>query len=412
MSYSEAFEAMFEKVAHEYPFTADKNIDWGIIKEKYLPGLARVSDDEEFYKFLHDFIQEIPDAHVGMPVDGQVFFDTFGGSIGLVLAELSDKSVIVTNVIPDSPAAKAGIQPGAEITSWNDMPVTAAIDAVVPYFGPYSTQHHRRLEQVIFLTRAPAGTNINLNYRNPGAPQAKDVRLKTETEYDSLFASLPELSKDPVLPPVEGQILDDSGLGYIRVNTFSADYSLMASLWDHFISDMISQEVSGIIIDLRVNSGGSGSLALDFAGYFFDRDSILFGSLYYNENTGNFEKSGLPAHLRPGPKFFEGPIGILVSPYCISACESFAYALSLSEHATVVGHFPSAGAFGEVGRGQYQLPADITMQFPTGRHETPDGELLLEGIGVEPDIVVPVTAQSALGQIDAVLDAAVNAINK
>jgi C-terminal processing protease CtpA/Prc len=47
------------------------------------------------------------------------------------------------------------------------------------------------------------------------------------------------------------------------------------------------------------------------------------------------------------------------------------------------------------------------MQFPTGRHETPDGQLVIEGVGVLPDITVPVTEASALGQEDTLLDAAV-----
>ena len=48
------------------------------------------------------------------------------------------------------------------------------------------------------------------------------------------------------------------------------------------------------------------------------------------------------------------------------------------------------------------------MQFPTGRPETLDGELLIEGRGVPLDITVPVTEQSALGLVDAVMDAAVD----
>ena len=82
--------------------------------------------------------------------------------------------------------------------------------------------------------------------------------------------------------------------------------------------------------------------------------------------------------------------------------------MSHDERATVIGHYPTAGAFGEVGRGQYSLPGDISAQFPTGRPLTIDGEVLIEGIGVQPDIVVPVTYESALGLEDAVLQAAID----
>lgn len=84
--------------------------------------------------------------------------------------------------------------------------------------------------------------------------------------------------------------------------------------------------------------------------------------------------------------------------------------LSLKDDATIIGHFPTSGAFGEVGRGQYDLPADLSMQFPTGRSETLEGNLLLEGTGVIPEITVPVTEDSALGRVDAVLEAAIKAL--
>jgi C-terminal processing protease CtpA/Prc len=50
------------------------------------------------------------------------------------------------------------------------------------------------------------------------------------------------------------------------------------------------------------------------------------------------------------------------------------------------------------------------MQFPTGRSITPDGKLVIEGVGVVPDVLVPVTADSALGKVDAVLQAAIQAV--
>jgi C-terminal processing protease CtpA/Prc len=84
--------------------------------------------------------------------------------------------------------------------------------------------------------------------------------------------------------------------------------------------------------------------------------------------------------------------------------------MTLNDRAIVVGHTPSAGAYGEVGRGQYTLPGEIDLQFPTGRPETPDGDLLIEGVGVVPHIVVPVTYESATGLVDTVLEAAEDAL--
>ena len=409
-SYVDAFNALIDKISREYPFTKEKGLDWQAIRAKYAPLAAQAQDTESFYKVLHDFTQDIPDGHVGVQVDGKVLLAEAGGGFGLYLTELSDSRVIVAKVFPDSPGDKAGIQAGAEILTWDGKPVSDAIYAVKPYFGPYSTDYSRRLGQVLFLTRVPPGTTVQATFRNPGSSTQQDASMKSVVEYDSLIAGLPELNQDKLAVPVEGHILEDSGLGYIRVNTFLEDDSLEARLWEHFIKGLIDNKVPGLIIDLRSNPGGNGELATEFAGYFFDKDITLFQSYYYNEISGTFEKSGLPVKIEPAPMLYDGPIAVLVSPNCVSACEGFAYALSQGGRSIIVGHYPTAGAYGEVGRGQYTMPGDLKMQFPTGRSETLDGKLVIEGKGVPLDITVPVTEASALGKEDAVLDAAAKAL--
>jgi C-terminal processing protease CtpA/Prc len=411
MSYADAFKAMVDKVEREYPFTREKRVTWQALYNEYAPAVADASNAKEFYKILHDFTQQIPDGHVGVQINGEAFLEAHGGGFGLVITELSDRRVIATKVLPNSPAESSGIQPGAEILTWNGVPIYDAITMVAPYFGPFSTEHTQRLGQVLFLTHVPPDMQVQMSFVNPGG-FAQEVSMRAIVEIQSLLAGVPELSKDQLQVPVEGSVLDDSGLGYVRVNTFSEDYSLIAHLWDHFIKSLIDNKVPGLIIDLRANSGGSGQLALNFASYFFDEDFVLYQSLYYSEISNAFDVSGLPAKIEPGPLYYEGPIAVLVSPNCVSACEGLAYALHQGNRTTILGNYPTAGAFGEVGRGQYKLPDDITLQFPTGRHQTPDGKLVIEGVGVVPDIIVPVTEASALGQEDALLDAAIQALQE
>jgi carboxyl-terminal processing protease len=204
--------------------------------------------------------------------------------------------------------------------------------------------------------------------------------------------------------------LEDSGLGYLKISTFSDDYNLLASSWDNYIRRLNENEVPGLIIDLRDNSGGAMDLALSFAGYFFDEEIPLYDGYYYSDESGKFESDESPAIMNPAPFQFDGPVAVLVRPYCVSACEGFAYALTQDDRSIIVGSFPTAGAFGEVGRGQYNMPDELSMQFPTGRPLSPEGEVLIEGVGVIPDVTVPVTAEGALGQGDPVLEAAVDAL--
>ena len=411
LSYSDAFQSLYEKASREYPFTDDKGVDWQALYDQYAPQVAAARDDQDFYRALRDFSHEIPDGHIGVSLDGEVFFNEAGGSFGLVLAELSDGRVIVTEVLEGTPASAVDIAVGAEIIAWNGQPVSEAIDTINPYFGPFSTDHGRRIEQVNFLTRVAPDTRVTILIRNPENAQEQEVTLTATVEYDSLFRSIPSLNEDELALPVEGVVLDESGLGYMRISTFSADYNMMANLWDYYLTTLIDEEIPGLIIDLRANGGGSSGMAHNFAGYFVEDEFDLYRRLYYNDNLGEFEATEHPIKIKPGPLFYDGKIALLVSPNCVSACEGFVHALQQTGRVTVIGHYPTAGAFGEVGRGQYSLPGDYSMQFPTGRPETMEGELLIEGTGISPDILVPVTEESALGIIDALLEAAINELS-
>jgi carboxyl-terminal processing protease len=412
LNYTDAFETMFQKVSKEYPFTVEKGINWQALHDEFAPKVAAAKDAHAFYLAIRAFALAIPDEHVGPPVNSQDFLSQYGGGFGLVAAELSDGKVIAAKVLPDLPAQKAGIQPGAELITWNKQPVEAAIHAIVPYFNPFSTDNARRVQQVAFLTRTAPNTKVEISFRNPNSSQTQNVTLTAEPEIDSLLLAIPDLNQDPVDLPVEGHILSDSGLGYIIIRTFNSDDNLMARLWEYYLKGMIDQKVSGVIIDIRDNGGGNGQLALDFAGYFFDKTIDLYHTAYYNERTGKFEFTPGMQQIDPGDLQYSGPVAILISPDCVSACEGFAAAMKTNNRSIAVGNYPTAGAFGEVGRGQYKLPDGFTLQFPTGRSETPGGQLFLEGKGITPDITVPVTSDSVLSKTDTVLDAAVQALLK
>ncbi len=408
MSYTDAFAALYDQVSREYPFTEDKNIDWQVLYDEFAPRVAGVTNDADYYRVIRDFAFRIPDGHVGGLFNQEVFFEERGGGFGLLMEELSDGRVLVTDVLPDTVAAQAGIEVGAKILEWDGQSIGEAITGADPYvFGSYSTEHAKRQDQIIYLTRMPVGTQISIRYQNPGgAPE--EITLVAELEVDSLLQAILPPEENLNLP-VEGQILP-SGFGYIKISSFLDDTNLTARIWERYVEQLIDNDVPGLILDLRYNGGGSGGLAIDFAGYFFDKEIILSQHAYYNDETEKFEYGELPARIEPAPLLYAGPIAVLVSPNCVSACEGFAYSVSLGDRAVIVGHFPTAGAYGEVGRGQYSLPGDLDLQIPAGRPETPEGQLLIEGTGVVPDIVVPVTEDEVLGRSDPVLDAAIEAL--
>jgi C-terminal processing protease CtpA/Prc len=411
MDYAQAFSALFDKVSREYPFTEEKGIDWEALKAEFSPRFEAANNEEDFYKALKDFTMQIPDGHVNVTLNADVFYEKYGGGFGMMVDQLSDGRVIVTDILVDSPADDAGIEIGAEIIAWDDKLVNEVIEQTVPFFGPYSTESTKRVNQVNFFMRVKPDQTVEIRFKNPGEANPQQTSLRAEVEYDTLLRSFPNADLTEVSLPLDGEIFEDTRIGYLRISTFSDDYQLMARLWDHYIQGFIDEEVEGLIIDLRQNGGGAMGVAMDFAGYFFDEDIPLYQSYYYSERTGGFEKMPSTTDIEPAPKYFEGDVVVLVSPDCVSACEGFAYAMQYDGRSTIIGHYPTAGAFGEVGRGQYELPDDIKMQFPTGLPESlEDGSVVIEGVGVVPDITVPVTIESALGELDALLEEAIEVI--
>jgi C-terminal processing protease CtpA/Prc len=257
------------------------------------------------------------------------------------------------------------------------------------------------LDQLIFLTRYPVSTEITITFTNPGGTPT-DVAMRAPQELDSYFETFTEY--DPIELPIEAETLE-SGFGYIKINTFGDDMNLMAQVWERHIENIIDAGTPGLI--LRFNGGGFSGLALNFVSYFFDENIIVAKHSSYNDLLGEWEYSDYPTEIEPAPSYYDGPIVVLISPHCVSACEGFSYWLTQNGRATIIGYAGTAGAYGGVGSGQYAMPGDIEMQFPTNRSETPDGDLIIEGVGVLPDVVVPLTYEDALGKADTLLDKAV-----
>jgi len=406
MSYSEAFDAMFAKVRIEYAFNGieGKQPDWDALYAELLPRIQAAEqsrDSQAYFQALQYFTYAFRDGHVS--VSSERFRDfawkPASGGYGLSIRELDDGQVISAYVLRGGPADQAGIQTGAVITSVNGEPVLDAISKVQPLSAPHSTDFARRFDQARFLMRAAPGTFTTIGYINPGENE-KTATLQAIDEVYSYIATSQYFYYNPYAPPVEYWFLQ-SGIGYVRINSNSDDLNLTIRLFERALKTFHENNAAGLIIDMRQNSGGA---PLGLAGY-LTKDEISLGSLeYFNERTGKFEPRGKESKVRPNQNQYTFErIALLVDQTCYSACEIEAYAFSQVRGMRVIGHFPTAGVEAEVARGQYKLPEDITVRVPTGRFVLPDGSIFLEGVGVEPTIRLPVTAESVLAQNDYVL---------
>lgn len=419
LSYTAAFDAMLKKFRNEYAFTEYKHIDWDAEAAKYRPAFASAeaaTDPHAYALALRDFLWSIPDSHVGSDtslLDDDFAHDTSGG-LGLALGETDDGHVIVDFLTEGGPAAKAGIQLGAEVTDLGGRPIDAILAATVPWSSPFSNVTIARLQQLRYATRFPLDTKtVGITYTNPGVA-TKTATLDVVDEQDSLRASSFFANASPTALPVEFSVLP-SGLGYVKITGFADNELLTIQLWERAIRYMNDNGVPGLVIDMRINSGGSGWLANQMAAYFFDDRTIAGLTERYNEAIGKFfrDPDGESEMIPPAEALrYHGPVAVMVGPACVSACEFFSYAMTLKDRATVVGHYSSDGAGGSVE--QFAMPEGIFVQMTIGRELDAAGNIHLEGKGVVPDHHVPVTVESLLGEArgdDVVLNATEQVLN-
>lgn len=132
----------------------------------------------------------------------------------------------------------------------------------------------------------------------------------------------------------------------------------------------------GVILDLRDNSGGLLDEAVAVASVFLDGGPVV-----------SYERRGKPPQTLDA---FTGgdvstPLVVLVNPSTASAAEVVASALQDRNRAVVVGTRT-------YGKGSVQEPSTLSdgsaLELTVGRYLTPAGRSL-DGVGVEPDVVVP-----------------------
>jgi C-terminal processing protease CtpA/Prc len=365
---------------------------------------------------LRDFINSIPDTHLGLDTSllDRDFADASIGGLGLAMTETDDGRFVVDYLTPDGPAEAAGVDWGAVILAINSLPTADAVESAVALTGPFSNPIVERLHKVAFAVRFPrTATTASLTYRNPtGQEQTKVITLAAE--YDSLRHAL-STGGSPTDLPVEYRVLP-SGLGYIAINSFSDNDVLSIQVYERAIRFFKENRVPAVIIDMRHNGGGSGWLANQMAAYFFSQEIETGYVEHYDPTIGDFfAEPGEKTPMIPPPADlqFTGPVAVLVGPGCASACEFFSYDMTINGRADIVGQYPSEGAGGSIER--FLMPESIQVQITTGRALDVNGNIHIEGKGVVPTDKVPVSFATLMAEHngeDPVLAAAENALGQ
>jgi C-terminal processing protease CtpA/Prc len=418
-SYTDAFNAMFSIVKEQYAFNgiAGKAPDWDTLYSQIYPRIQDAEKNKDataFYTAMRDFTFAFKDGHTGLSdgnIETQVFSDATSGGYGFAIQELDDGTVVVVYVSSGGPADQAGMKVGAKVTQFNGQAISDAIGAAPDLSEPHSMEIAHRYQQARYLLRAKVGDKATVTFQNSGAAVTTST-LTAIAERDSFNYTSIYKGYDQNALPVESQILDtpDGTIGYVKINSNYDDLNLIIRLFQRALKTFSDNQVNGLIIDMRVNSGGAN---LGLAGFLTNKEIPMGQLQYYSTTTKNFESEGPQDRVLPNVEQYTFPKeALLVGQGCASACELEAYGFSKVPGMIVVGQYPTGGVEAEVARGQFSMPEGITLQVPTGRFVNSDGSLFLEGVGVQPTLTVPVDETTVFATDDPVLKAAEAAVLK
>jgi hypothetical protein len=170
----------------------------------------------------------------------------------------------------------------------------------------------------------------------------------------------------------------DGNIGYLKLNYFSSIKGTETA-----ISAMaFLSNADAIIIDLRENGGGEGISFL--STYFFPPGEVELSGAYFRESASVKRSWTLP--YVPGKLLPNVDLYILTSSRTFSAAEDFTYSLQQLKRAKVVGERTKGGAHPV---DVLIVKNDILTQVSIGRSINPISMTNWEGVGIQPNVMVP-----------------------
>ncbi len=345
------------------PVPEDLAIIWEtyrLLQQEYVDG-SEIDPQAMSEAAVRAMLDELGDRYTSyinpetFAVERQGFQGNFEG-IGAQVEMAPDRSVvIITAPLDDSPAEKAGIRPGDKILAVNGEDARGW--SVI---------------QAVNKIRGERGTPVTLTVEHLGSAIPVDITIVRDT-IDQ--------------PSVRARMLnpEDGPYGVIKIRQFTAE---TPDEIRRGVIELLDQGAPGIVIDLRENPGGLLTATVDAASEF------LTGGLVTYEIDATGKRDDWP--VREGGLFPEIPLVMLVNGFSASGSEVFAGALQDQGRGLVIG----TSTFG---KGSVNLLRQLSngggVYLTVGRWYTPNGRLI-EGTGVEPDVIVEFPANSQLTLTD------------
>jgi carboxyl-terminal processing protease len=307
-------------------------------------------------------------------------------SVGMALEEV-DGIATVLGIAPKSPAEKGGILPGDRILALNDT----AVEGI-------------EIELLQLRLAGDKGSKIRLRLE-------RGPRLEPDTFSVTLKRGAFQLHAVSIVRMV------DTSFGYLRLEQFLSNAQQEVH---EGLKRLRQRHARGVVFDLRSNPGGDVSAAVEIASEFLPANTVVF------RTRGRKRGADTTYLTKRDGDFRDIPLVVLVDDRSASAAEALTGSLQDHDRALVVGR----RSFGKaLMQAFFLLPSGDNIWLTVGHVLTPNGRFIQRryrglayeqylsfagrsgaeedtsavfktdagrpvrgGGGIEPDIIVPVTA--------------------
>ncbi len=328
---------------------------FGDVFERVRSDYVEEASDEELIEAAVNGMLTALDPHSGYlnaKRYGEMKVQTHGSFGGLGIEVTMEGGLVkVVSPIDDTPAFRAGLEPGDLVTHIDGEQVLGLT-----------------LSEAVEKMRGPVDTKIKLTIRRDGRDPFDVTITRAIVKIQSVRSRL------------EGKV------GYVRVSSFSEQTGPGISEAIEKLEEEAGGELQGIVLDLRNNPGGLLSQAIAVSDAFLEKGEIVSTR---SRRPGDAQRF----NARPGDVADGLPVVVIINAGSASASEIVAGALQDHGRAILLG----TKSFGK-GSVQTIIPLGGrgAMRLTTARYYTPSGRSI-QAVGIEPDIVVP---QARIESID------------
>jgi len=307
-------------------------VDDDKLMEAAYRGMLDSLEDQYSYYYTRDELEQYRMRREG----------AFGGIGVSVRSDYENLTIEIIDFLGDSPAREAGLLIGdliisADGTGFDDRDTMSAMFDIIP---------------------GEIGTDVEIGIFRPGTGETLSFII----------------TRDKILINNTRREMID-GIGYIQIKSFTSGVS---EDFEDALEWLTGQDVSGLIVDVRGNGGGSLDEVIKISDLFLPAGEQKTLIVYVEDKYGKRKEY----HAKPGAN--DLPMVVLTDAGSASASELFSGSIQSNGRGIIIGE----KTFGKgIVQTDYYLPDGTGFKITTKKYYLPSGQSP-HGIGITPDITI------------------------